>query len=138
MKKFLKVVLVLVLLTAVGVGVFVYVSHQQEEAKYIRYTGEYFYDYGIGQYIPTMKLRSGQAPKTDYDKNNDNEMFLQVKNASKEDDFSDYVGLLINYGFVNDVKRDNREYIAVDSDKHKVRVYNWGNGTILVEASAVK
>ena len=136
MKKFLKVVLALMLLVSMVIGLSACSNGGSNSTEY---KGEYWYDYGIGQYVPTMKLRSGKAPRASgLIKNNDNEMFLQVENASKEDDFADYVGLLIDRGFVNDVKRDNREYIAVDGDQHKVRVYNWGNGKITVEASVVK
>ena len=136
MKKFLKVVLVVMVLAAVVIGTSACSSGGSNSTEY---KGEYWYDYGIGQYVPTMKLRSGKAPRASgVIKNTDKEMFLQVENASKEDDFTDYVGLLIDRGFVNDAKRDTKEYIATDSNQHKVRVYNWGNGKITVEASLVK
>lgn len=133
MKKALLIILVLVI-GIISIGL--YLNYQKQEADYVKFTGKTWFDYGIGQYIPTMKLRSGQTPKArDLITNSDSSMFFQIQNASKEDDFTDYVKLLMDSGFVNDVERTFREYKATDGDNHRVRVYNWGNGTITVEAS---
>ncbi len=140
MKKFLLVVLIIVILAGILIGVSAYMNHQKEEAEYTKFEGKTWFDYGIGQYIPTIKLKSGQAPKArGVINNSDKELFLMIENAaSGAEDYEAYVSLLLDSGFTEVVERTNSEFIAVDKDDHKVRVWNLGNGSITVEGSIRK
>lgn len=141
MKKGLKVLLIIVIVVAVGIAALMFVSYQQNKETYVTFTGKTWFNYGIGQYIPTMKLRSGEAPKAKEKSvinNSDSEMFFQIVNAKHQDDFEDYVALLTSEGFVNDANHERREFSAVDSEGRRVKVQDWTEGTISVEASIEK
>lgn len=137
MKKFLIIVVVIVLIA----GALIFLNQKRNEKTYIEFKGETWYDYGIGQYIPTMRLRSGQAPKAERESvviNSDTSMFMEIVNAEPYDDFYDYIELLMEKGFIYDAKRTTRNYEASDSEGRVIKIMNFGNGVVSIDAKLKK
>ena len=95
---------------------------------------EYWFDYGIGQYIPKMELVAGKEPKLDSFMINSDTLFHISINNGTDEDFENYIGKLMAFGFTENTKRSHIDFYASNKDGIKITMINFGSSGITVKA----
>lgn len=136
MKRFFSVLIAVLLLSlpfvAVSEGIMdvnlsVYSDEQLlllksmiEEELLSRQGVQYWFDYGLGQYIPKITLFSGKEPELKTTIINDNNhMYLTTMETEKED-FENYIEVLKLFGFTIEENRTATAFTAKNENNIKI------------------
>ena len=145
MKKIVALVLMLCLLLSVSLAEDVDLSKYTDNELNLliqrineelagRKGTEYWFDYGLGQYIPKIELVSRRMPELDsFVTNTDKHFYITVKGTTNED-FENYILKLTSFGFTNKVKRSNIEFNAENEMGIAITMINFSSSGISIKA----
>lgn len=95
---------------------------------------EYWFDYGIGQFIPKIKLESGREPVLNSFLINENDRMTVAFKDTTDTDYENYILDLKLSGFTEELKRTAIETQLKNEDGIIVEIFNYNSGGFIIKA----